>query len=83
MYRRQVEIDARLGWSLGWGTAGNALWQWGHNDGFKAFAALVPERGLGIVVLTNSAGGQRLNREWVNAWLGRDLPVFFFKYLQL
>jgi hypothetical protein len=33
--------------------------------------------------MTNSAGGQRLNREWVNAWLGTDLPVFFCKYLQL
>jgi CubicO group peptidase (beta-lactamase class C family) len=83
VYSRQVEIDARLGWSLGWGTAGDALWQWGHNDGFKAFAALVPTRGLGIVVLTNSAGGQRINREWVNAWLGTDLPVFYFKHIQL
>jgi CubicO group peptidase (beta-lactamase class C family) len=83
VYRRQVEIDARLGWSLSWGTAGTALWQWGHNDGFKAFAALVPTRGRGIVVLTNGAGGQRLNREWVTAWLGRDLPVFFFRHIDL
>jgi CubicO group peptidase (beta-lactamase class C family) len=83
VYCQQVEIDARLGWSLGWGTAGNVLWQWGHNNGFKAFAALVPSRGLGIVILTNGAGGQRINREWVNAWLETDLPVFYFKHIQL
>ncbi len=83
VYRSQVEINARLGWSLGWGTAGNVLWQWGHNDGFKAFAALAPQRGLGIVILTNSAGGQRINREWVNAWLETDLPVFYFRHIQL
>jgi len=81
--RRQADIDAQLGWALGWGTAGDALWQWGHNPGFKAFSALVPARGLGIVVLTNSAGGQRVNREWVNAWLGTDFPAFFFKKIQL
>jgi CubicO group peptidase (beta-lactamase class C family) len=79
VYRRQVEIDARLGW----GTAGDAFWQWGHSDGFKTFAALVPTRGRGVVVLTNSAGGQRVNREWVNAWLGTDLPAFYFRYIHL
>jgi CubicO group peptidase (beta-lactamase class C family) len=83
VYREQVKIDARLGWSLGWGTAGEVLWQWGHNNGFKAFSALVPKRGLGIVILANSAGGQRINREWVNAWLGTDLPAFYFHYIQL
>lgn len=83
VYRRQVEIDTRLGWSLGWGTADDALWQWGHNNGFKAFTALLPARGLGIVVLTNGSGGQRVAREWVNAWLGTNLPAFFFRNVAL
>jgi CubicO group peptidase (beta-lactamase class C family) len=83
VYRRQVEIDSRLGWSLGWGTAGEALWQWGHSDGFKTFSALVPGRGLGIVCLTNGSGGQRVNREWVNGWLGTNLPAFFFRNVEL
>jgi CubicO group peptidase (beta-lactamase class C family) len=83
VYRSQADINARLGWSLGWGTAGDVLWQWGHNDGFRAFAALAPRDGLGIVILTNGAGGQRINREWANAWLGADLPVFYFGRIQL
>jgi CubicO group peptidase (beta-lactamase class C family) len=83
VYRSQADINARLGWSLGWGTAGDVLWQWGHNDGFKAFAALAPRDGLGIVILTNGTGGQRINREWVNAWLATDLPVFYFGRIQL
>jgi CubicO group peptidase (beta-lactamase class C family) len=83
VYRRHVKIDERLGWSLGWGTAGDALWQWGHNSTFKAFAALRPDKGLGIVALTNSAGGQRVNREWVNAWLETDLPAFYFRNIEL
>jgi CubicO group peptidase (beta-lactamase class C family) len=54
-----------------------------YNDGVKAFAALVPPRGRGIVALANGAGGQRINREWVHAWLETDLPAFFFKSVQL
>jgi CubicO group peptidase (beta-lactamase class C family) len=83
VYRQQVAINGRLGWSLGWGTASDALWQWGDNGGFKAFSALVPTRGLGLVILTNGARGQRINREWVNAWLGTDFPAFYFKNIQL
>jgi CubicO group peptidase (beta-lactamase class C family) len=83
VYTRQVLVDRRLGWSLGWGTADDVLWQWGHNNGFKTFAAIAPAQGLGIVALTNGAGGQRINREWVNAWLGTNLPAFFLKNIEL
>ena len=83
VYSRQVKIDAQLGWSLGWGTADDALWQWGHSNGFKTFSALVPARGLGIVALANGAGGQRINREWVNAWLETSMPAFFFRSIEL
>jgi hypothetical protein len=83
VYRQQVAINTRLGWSLGWGTANEVLWQWGDNGEFKAFSALVPARKLGIVILTNGERGMRINREWVNAWLRTDLPAFFLKNVQL
>ncbi len=77
VYRRQIAIDERSGWSLGWGTADHdILWQWGYHVAFSAFAALVPTRGLGIVVLTNGTRGSRVYREWVSAWLEADLPDF-------
>lgn len=77
VYQRQVGIDERLGWSLGWDTADDdILWQWGFHVAFSAFAALVPTRGLGIVVLTNGTDGYRIYREWVSAWLEADLPDF-------
>ena len=50
---------------------------------FKAFSALVPARKLGLVILTNGERGMRINREWVNAWLGTDFPAFYFKNIQL
>lgn len=83
VYRQQVAIDSRLGWSLGWGTSRGILWQWGHSDGFKTFAALDPESRRGIVCLANGESGQRVNREWVNAWLNRSLDAFFFRWVDL
>jgi CubicO group peptidase (beta-lactamase class C family) len=83
VYRQQVAIDERLGWSLGWGTARGVLWQWGHSNGFKTFVAIDPERKRGIVCLANGAGGQRVNREWVNGWLRRNVDAFYFQSVDL
>jgi CubicO group peptidase (beta-lactamase class C family) len=83
VFQQQVKIDSRLGWSLGWGTAGDALWQWGYHIAFNAFAAIVPSRGIGIVCLTNGARGQRIIREWVNAWLETNLSAFYFRSVEL
>jgi CubicO group peptidase (beta-lactamase class C family) len=83
VYRQQVAIDSRLGWSLGWGTSRGMLWQWGHSDGFKTFVALDPGRRRGIVCLANGEAGQRINRAWVNAWLDRDVDAFYFKWVSL
>ena len=48
VYQRQIAIDARFGWSLGWGTADDdILWQWGDHTAFTAFAALVPSAWVG------------------------------------
>ena len=83
VYDQQVTINSRLGWSLGWGTSRGVLWQWGHSDGFKTFVALDPERHRAIVCLSNGENGQRINREWVNAWLERDLDAFYFTWVDL
>ncbi len=83
VFMQQVPVAAGLGWSLGWGTAGDVLWQWGHSYGFKSFAALAPARGRGIVALSNGARGQRVSRTWVNAWLETDLAAFYFRDVEL
>ena len=38
---------------------------------------------IGIVISTNGAKGQRINREWVNAWMEMDLPPFYLKRIEL
>lgn len=38
---------------------------------------------IGIVISTNGAKGQRINREWVNAWMEMDLSPFYLKRIEL
>jgi len=59
--RPQLDTRDRLYWGLGWGIqrgrAGPALWQWGHNDGFRAFLLAYPDRHDALVYFTNGDAG--------------------------
>lgn len=59
--RPQIDTEGKLYWGLGWGLqtgpAGPTLWQWGHNDGFRALLLAWPDRGDGIVYFANGDGG--------------------------
>ena len=62
MLTPHVQLAGPLAWGLGWGLDDSAagdrvFWQWGDNDGYKAFAAGSPGGGVGVVVLTNGANG--------------------------
>lgn len=61
MRRPQVETSPGVAWGLGAGIEeqpdGPALWQWGHNTGYRAFAWLSPARGEAFVFLCNGDGG--------------------------
>ena len=75
-----VTAAENVGWSLGWGTqrtaAGQALWQWGDNPGFKGLAMVVPASGRGVVYLSNAHDGSRLWRPLLSALFGDELPVY-------
>lgn len=56
----QAEVDEGVAWGLGIGLQddprGRAVWHWGHNDGYRAFALAYPSRGDGIVWFANGDG---------------------------
>lgn len=56
----QVEVDDGVAWGLGVGLQddrrGRALWHWGHNDGYRAFALVYPGREDGVVWFANGSG---------------------------
>lgn len=73
-----VRIDDGLAWGLGWGIeeAGGerALWQWGDNPGYKAFAIGRPADGRGVVVLTNGERGAGVGHALVRRLLPGPHP---------
>lgn len=58
----QVRLHPEISWGLGAGIfhspQGDAFWQWGQNVDFQSLVILWPEKGSGLVVLTNSEWGQ-------------------------
>lgn len=75
MRRPQVALkEPGVAWGLGLGIedqpAGPALWQWGHNDGYRAFAWLSPATGRALVFQSNSDEGMLLLRDLVRLATG-------------
>jgi D-alanyl-D-alanine-carboxypeptidase/D-alanyl-D-alanine-endopeptidase len=59
------DIAPRYG--LGWGLLetlhGRGAFKEGHGDGFEHYSIVFPARGLGVVILTNSANGESIFKE--------------------
>lgn len=53
-----------LSYGLGWGLLktphGRGAFKEGHGDGFEHYSIVFPDRGLGVVILTNSANGESI-----------------------
>lgn len=64
--RPQIETADKLYWGLGWGlqhgSGGRALWQWGHNNGFRGYFLAFPDRRDALVYFTNGGTGMSIAR---------------------
>jgi CubicO group peptidase (beta-lactamase class C family) len=74
-------LSRAISWGLGWGLEetenGLSLWHWGDNgSGFHCYVAGYPRQRLGVVVFTNSLGGQSIIPEIVAAAMGGQHPAF-------
>jgi len=72
--------DKIISWGLGIGLERTArdryFWQWGDNNGFKAFMMGSPKSGSGLVILTNSDHGMEIIPDIVAAATGQTQPLF-------
>ena len=62
-----IELSYGLGWGLlktpyGWGA-----FKEGHGDGFEHYTILFRERGLGVMIMTNSANGESIYKYLLEA----------------
>ncbi|MEL7449023.1 MAG: serine hydrolase domain-containing protein [Pseudomonadota bacterium] len=82
---KESTIDSSLGWALGVGyeakAQGDVFWQWGDDGGFKALMAGSRERGVAVVVLTNSDRGLNVARPVVERVLGSELQFLDYRML--
>ena len=69
-----------LAWGLGWGLEqeGEAwsLWHWGDNGTTKAYIAVSPRRGIGVVIFANSENGLLLAPPIVADVMGGESLAF-------
>ncbi len=90
--RSQIETTDKLYWGLGWGlqlgSAGRAIWQWGSNNGFRAYLLAFPDRRDAVVYFANGNAGLSIARDlltavgesagwpddehWALTWLGTE-----------
>jgi hypothetical protein len=70
----------RLSWGLGWGLFdspnGPAFFHTGHKGGVQNYAVFYRDRGIGIVVLSNSDNFESVAREIVAAGIGDTTSPF-------
>jgi CubicO group peptidase (beta-lactamase class C family) len=69
-----------LSWGLGWGLFntphGRAFFHTGHKGGVQNYAVAYPDRGIGIVILSNSDNFESVAREIVSAGIGDTASPF-------
>jgi len=74
MGRPQVAVNADNSWGLGVGIqhsrAGDAVWHGGDNPDFHSMMVIYPERGIGVVVLTNGHRGHAVAYDVAQRALG-------------
>jgi len=66
--------DAAITWACGVGLAttsqGLAQWHWGNNDDFKGFFMTLPGKQQSVLLLTNSANGDKLTDDVLRLFFG-------------
>ena len=74
MTKPQIKVHDYVSWGLGVGikrgNEGKSLWHWGSNPGSKSLMVYYPEKGSGIVVLTNNENGSEITYDIAKRALG-------------
>jgi serine-type D-Ala-D-Ala carboxypeptidase/endopeptidase len=58
-----IELSSGLGWVILKSPYGIGAFKEGHGDGFQHYSILFPEKGIGIVIMTNSDNGESIFKE--------------------
>jgi len=58
-----IRLSYGLGWGLFWTPFGKAFFKEGHDEGFQHYTVVFDDRGVGLVIMTNSSNGEGIFQE--------------------
>ncbi len=75
----------RLGWGLGWGVFttpyGPVFFHGGHDDGWNHYTLTYRDKGISVVILTNSSNGETMFQALLNRTIGdKYSPADWFNW---
>lgn len=77
--KAEIELEPDVWWGLGWGlqrvNGRWAIWHWGDNGDYKAFAMAWPDNGDGVVMMTNGRRGHKLWPFILKTLFGGEFPA--------
>jgi CubicO group peptidase (beta-lactamase class C family) len=77
-----IELSSGLGWILLQSPFGVGAFKEGHGDGFQHYSILYPEKGMGIVIMTNSDNGESIFKELLETAIADSFtPWYWVNYI--
>ncbi|HSF44862.1 MAG TPA: serine hydrolase domain-containing protein, partial [Chitinophagaceae bacterium] len=77
-----IQLSYGLGWGLLQSPYGVGAFKEGHGDGFQHYSIIFPERGTGIIIMSNSDNAESIFKELLETAIGdRFTPWYWENYI--
>jgi CubicO group peptidase (beta-lactamase class C family) len=70
----KIELSYGLGWGLMKTSDGKAFFKEGHDDGWTHYAIGFPDKGVALLIMTNSSNGEKIFTDLVEKLMGVIIP---------
>lgn len=67
-----IRLSYGLGWGPYWTPYGEVFFKEGHDEGFQHYAVFFPDKGTGLLVMTNSSNGEKMFPKLLEGLLRND-----------
>jgi CubicO group peptidase (beta-lactamase class C family) len=77
-----IRLSYGLGWGLFWTPVGKAFFKEGHDEGWQHYTVVFDDRGIGIVIMSNSSNAEGIFQELLETTIGNTYtPVEWEGYV--
>ncbi len=74
-----IELGYGLGWGLLKSPYGVGAFKEGHGDGFQHYSIIFPEKGTGIIIMTNSDNGESIFKDLLEIAIGDIFTPWYWE----